>query len=86
MNLIYLDESGTNYQTKNGLYGDGPFLIMGAMLINEDVYWSMERLFTEIIDTYFGIDNWLNNEVHATDIWFGNTLSSHLSIDKRREF
>lgn len=86
MILIYLDESGTNYQSKNGLYVDGPFLIMGAMFIYEDVYWNMERLFTELIDTYFGIDNWLNSEVHATDIWFGNTLSSHLNIDKRRGF
>ena len=86
MNLIYLDESGINYQIKDGLYVDGPFLIMGAMFISEDVYWSMERLFTEIIDDYFGIDNWLNNEVHATDIWFGNSLSLHLNTDKRREF
>lgn len=86
MNLIYLDESGTNSQIKDGLYVDGPFLIMGAMFISEDVYWSMERLFTEIIDKYFGIDDWLNNEVHATDIWFGNVLSSRSNIDKRREF
>lgn len=86
MNLIYLDESGTNYQIKDGLFVDGSFLIMGAMLISEDVYWSMERLFTEIIDKYFNIDDWLNNEVHATDIWFGNALSSHLNIDERREF
>jgi len=84
--LIYLDESGTNYEIKDGLYGDGPFIIMGAMFIHEDVYWSMERLFTEIIDKYFDIDNWLNNEVHATDIWFGNALSSHLDIDQRRVF
>ncbi len=86
MNLIYLDESGTNYQTKDGLYVDGPFLIMGAMFISEDVYWNMERLFTIIIDKYFGIDDWLGNEVHATDIWFGNALSSQLNIDERREF
>jgi len=84
--LIYLDESGTNYQIRDGLYVDGPFIIMGAMFIHEDVYWSMERLFTEIIDKYFSIDDWLNNEVHATDIWFGNALSSRLNIDKRREF
>src|SRR4030042_954026 len=86
MNLIYLDESGTNYQTKGGLYVDGPFLIMGSLFICEDVYWNMERLFTKIIDNYFGIENWLNNEVHATDIWYGNKLSSHLNIDEKREF
>lgn len=86
MILIYLDESGTNYEIKDGLYGDGPFIIMGAMFIHEDVYWSMERLFTEIIDKYFDINNWLSNEVHATDIWFGNALSSHLDIDQRRGF
>ncbi len=86
MNLIYLDESGTNYQVKEGLFIDGPFIIMGAMLISEDVYWNMERLFTKIIDKFFGIDNWMNHEIHATDIWFGNPLSSSLSIDEKRDF
>ena len=56
------------------------------MFISEDVYWNMERLFTKIIDKYFGIDNWLNSEVHATDIWRGNALSSNLDINKKREF
>lgn len=86
MNLIYLDESGTNYKPKDGLYVDGPFIIMGAMFISEDVYWSMERLFTKIIEKYFGIDNWLNSEVHATDIWHGDALSSDLAINEKREF
>jgi hypothetical protein len=84
--LIYLDESGTNYTIKDGLYVDGPFLIMGAMCIYEDVYWNMERLFIELIEKYFGIDNWLNNEIHATDIWAGKSLSSGMTTDERREF
>lgn len=86
MNLIYLDESGTNYKIQNGLYVDGPFLIMGAMLVNEDVYWGMERLFTKLIERYFSIEDWLDSEVHATDIWHGNSLSSSLTICQRRHF
>ena len=86
MILIYLDESGTNYKIKDGLHVDGPYLIMGAMCIYEDVYWNMERLFIELIEKYFDIDNWLNNEIHATDIWAGKSLSSGMTLDERREF
>lgn len=86
MILIYVDESGTNYTIKDGLYIDGPYLIMGAMCIYEDVYLNMERLFIKLIDEYFGIDNWLNNEIHACDIWAGNPLSYGMEITKRRKF
>lgn len=86
MILIYLDESGTNYKNQSGLYVDGPFIIFGGMFVHEDVYWSLERLFCQLIDTYFGIDNWLESEVHATDIWHGNALSKHLDLEVRRNF
>jgi hypothetical protein len=86
MILIYLDESGINYKTEKGLFQDSPFLLFGAMLIREDVYWNMERLFIDLINKYFGIDNWIDNEVHATDIWSGKSLSSKLSTEQRREF
>jgi hypothetical protein len=86
MILIYLDESGTNYSNNDGLFNDGPFLIFGAICIYEDVYWSLERLFCKLIDKYFGINSWLNNEIHATDIWAGNTLSANMTVEKRREF
>lgn len=86
MILIYLDESGTNYKNKDGLYLDGPYLIFGAMCVYEDVYWSMERLFSDLIDRYFKIEDWLEHEVHATDIWAGDDLSHHLDLDGRREF
>jgi len=86
MILIYLDESGINYKIKDRFYLDGPFLIMGAMFTSEDVYWNMERLFTELIDRYFGIEDWLQTEVHATDIWHGDTIFGKLSIDERRTF
>jgi hypothetical protein len=59
---------------------------MGAMFVNEDVYWSMERLFSKLIDKYFNIDDWFNSEIHATDIWHGNSLSRKLSIAERRGF
>jgi hypothetical protein len=86
MILIYLDESGINYKIEDGFYRDGPFLIMGAMFISEDVYWSMERLFTQLIDKYFGIDDWLKTEVHATDIWHGDTIFGQVSIRERKAF
>jgi len=86
MILIYHDESGINYRIKDRFYVDGPFLIMGAMFIFEDVYWSMERLFTQLIDKYFGIEDWLQTEVHATNIWHGDTIFSKLSIDERKTF
>lgn len=86
MILIYVDESGTNYKIKDGLYVDGPFLIMGAMCIYEDVYLSLERLFIELIEKYFGINNWLNTEIHACDIWAGNSLSYSKTLKERREF
>lgn len=86
MILIYLDESGTNYKIEDGLYVDGPFLIMGAMCVYEDVYWSMERLFCLLIEDYFGIDKWLEHETHATDIWAGKGLAKNLEVDKRRKF
>ena len=86
MILIYHDESGINYKIQDGFYSDGPFLIMGAMFIFEDVYWSMERLFTQLIDEYFRIDDWLKTEVHATDMWHGDGIFSRVPILKRRAF
>lgn len=56
------------------------------MLIYEDVYWNLERLFVELIERHFGIDNWLNSEIHATDIWAGDGLSKDKSKDARRKF
>jgi hypothetical protein len=86
MILIYLDESGINYKIKDRFYPDGPFLIMGAMFIFEDVYWNIERLFTQLIDKYFGIDDWLKTEVHATDIWHGNTIFGRVPLPRRKDF
>lgn len=86
MILIYHDESGINYKIQDCFYLDGPFLIMSAMFIFEDVYWNMERLFTQLIGTYFRIDDWLKTEVHATDIWHGDGIFSQVPIRKRRAF
>ena len=86
MILIYLDESGTNYQNRDGLFVDGPFVIMGAMLVQEDVYWNLERMFSDLINQYFGIDNWFDNEIHATDIWAGKKQTKDIPLDRRRQF
>jgi len=88
MLLIYLDESGINYRIRNAFYPDGPFLIMGATFVSEDVYWSLERLFAQLIDKYFSVEDWLQTEVHATDIWNRKqgTIFNQVSTDRIKAF
>ena len=86
MILIYIDEAGTNYKHEDALYIDGPFLIFGAMFVSEDVYWNLERLACDLIDEFFGIENWRKSELHATDIWNGKGLAEKFEIPKRRRF
>ncbi|EMJ87275.1 DUF3800 domain-containing protein [Leptospira meyeri] len=69
MILIYTDESGINFQFKENIFKDGPWLIHGGILINEKKYFHLERLFLEIIDEYFGITDWSKLEIHATEMW-----------------
>lgn len=69
MILIYTDESGINFQFKDNVFKDGPWLIYGGLLINEKKYFHLERLFLAIIDEYFGITDWSKLEIHATDMW-----------------
>lgn len=69
MILIYTDESGINFQYKNNVFKDGPWLIYGGILINEKKYFHLERLFLAIIDEYFGITDWSKLEIHATEMW-----------------
>lgn len=86
MILVYVDESGTNYTSSDGLFRDGPFLIFGALLIREDVYWNLERNFADLIKRYFGIKKWFDNEVHGTDIWAGKGVAKGVSKKKTRQF
>lgn len=69
MLLIFADESGINYKEEAGFYKDGPFILQGGMCIHESNYFHLEKLFIDLIENYFSIDDWLMHEIHATDIW-----------------
>jgi len=69
MNLIYTDESGINYSLKNDCFIDGPFIIYGGICVDECKYFHLERLFLNVIEEYFNIEDWHKQEIHATAIW-----------------
>jgi len=69
MILVYTDESGINYELHNKFFRDGPFIIRGGMCIDDTKYFHLERMFIQLIEDYFGIDNWQKQEIHATNIW-----------------
>lgn len=69
MILIYTDESGINYEIQNNFFKDGPFIIWGGMCVDDSKYYHLERIFIQLIDSYFKIGDWLKQEIHACDIW-----------------
>lgn len=76
MQLIYTDESGINYSNENGLFKDGPYIIYGAICVDEKKYYHLERLFLDLIKIYFSIDDWKSEEIHATNMW---SLKGHFA-------
>lgn len=76
MQLIYTDESGINYSNTNGLFKDGPYIIYGGICVDEKKYFHLERLFLDLIKSYFSIDDWKSEEIHATNMW---NLKGHFS-------
>lgn len=69
MILIYSDESGINYSLVDNFFEDGPFIIRSGLCIYDNKYFHLERMFIDLIDHYFKIDDWLKQEIHAADIW-----------------
>ncbi len=86
MILIYTDESGINYEIENNFFKDGPFIIWGGMCIDETKYFHLERMFIQLIDDFFKIEDWLKQEIHATDIWNRKNFFSSFSESKIKAF
>jgi hypothetical protein len=86
MILIYTDESGINYEIQNNFFKDGPFIIYGGMCVDDKKYFHLERMFIQLIDNYFKIDDWLKQEIHASDIWNRRNFFSKFSESGIREF
>jgi hypothetical protein len=86
MILIYTDESGTNYDIQNNFFKDGPFIIWGGMCVDDTKYFHLERMFIQLIDSFFGIGDWLKQEIHGTDIWNRQGFFSAFSESTIRDF
>lgn len=86
MHLIYVDESGINYQIRNGSFVDGPFVIYGGMIIDDAKFFHLERIFADLIGEIFDIADWRENEIHASDIWNKSGFYNGLSDEKARSF
>jgi len=86
MLLVYTDESGINYQRKKKSFVDGPFIVWGGLLIPEEKYFQLERLFYDLIKKELGITNWEDIEIHATDIWLQRGDFKTLSDKKARRY
>lgn len=86
MILIYTDESGINYEIQNNFFNDGPFIIWGGMCVDDTKYFHLERMFIQLIDNYFKIDDWLKQEIHSTDIWNRRNFFSRFSESEIKEF
>lgn len=85
MLLIYSDEAGTNYKKddKTKFFNDGPFLIWVGILVPEIKYFHLERMFYDLINEIFGIKDLSKVEMHAHDVWHGNT--SRFKPKKKRQ-
>jgi len=69
MQLIYTDESGINYSNQDGLFKDGFFIFYGGLCVDDKKYFHLERLFIDLIKSFFSIDDWRGQEIHGTNIW-----------------
>ena len=69
MLLVYSDESGINYDKKNGFFVDGAYAFWIGLLISEAKYFHLERMFYDLVLKEHGVKNWQEKEMHATDMW-----------------
>jgi len=69
MLLIYIDESGISREKVGGFWKDGPYIIWSCILIPENKYFHVERLFYELAKKLLNIKNWQKEELHANEIW-----------------
>ena len=86
MLLTYIDESGINYKKdENNFYKDGPYLIWCGILVPENKYFHLERLFCDLLKEV-GIRNWSIIEAHATNIWSRKEEFAKLSENKVKNY
>lgn len=69
MLLIYVDESGNTWEKLNDFFKDGPYVLHTGILINQEKYFHLERLFYDLFSSILGIKDWQVVELHASDIW-----------------
>ena len=70
MYLVHTDESGTNFQKNpENVYNDGPYIIFGGLMVHENKYHHLERMFADLVNQKLGISDWSKNEIHAHELW-----------------
>ncbi|MEK7632673.1 MAG: DUF3800 domain-containing protein [Patescibacteria group bacterium] len=70
MFLVHTDESGINFKTDgSGIFSDGPYIIFGGLMVHENKYHHLERMFAELVNHKLGISDWSKNEIHAHELW-----------------
>lgn len=69
MLLAYIDETGINYKKSKGFFGDGPYIIWCTILIPENKYFHIERMFCDLAKQCLRIKDWEKSELHANVIW-----------------
>lgn len=87
MILVYIDESGINQGVNSvKFWDDGPYVIWSAILIPEEKYFHLERLFCSLARKYLKVKNWQKVELHATDIWGRRGHFSRISDDDIKNY
>lgn len=69
MHLLYTDESGISDKLNDNLFIDGPYVLLGAICVDDRKYFHLERMFIDLISFYFKIEDWVTQEIHASEIW-----------------
>ena len=83
MHLIYIDESGN---TGNNLSdGQQPLLVIGALVVNEDVWCTLETALMARISSFFKTVVPLDFELHGTELRSGRGHFSGIPVNDRIE-
>lgn len=83
MLLAYIDESGTSYKIDaSNFFIDGSHAIWGALLVPDNKYFHIERMFYDLFRDILDVSDWRKKELHACDIW--NRSGEFTGISKQR--
>lgn len=86
MLLTYIDESGTNWKKTNGFWLDSPYIIWTGLMIPENKYFHVERMFYDLAKELLNITDWRRTELHATDLWNQAETGKRKKEDVRKYF